>query len=412
MSELVKLGIQTKYIIGNKNERIDKLVSMVAFHLYIGQNFVQHTYYYKYAQYLLESVKYILNNSEWHVRLYIDDSLTSPKNKEKSVWIDVLELFTKYKRLQVVHVTFQQYYDKTNSCHKGLLATLFRYLVLFEDNVNVCIFRDIDNIWTEQDFYFTNQWINSGCDGVMYLDNNYRKQEITKLTQYDVLRTGEHFLSVFAGIWGYRLHYEALPPTLWHKLLFYTLDSNKFVYKQIYSRTKFFAIPFIYGFEELAISRVLIPELINQNKRFYVVPIKIWSIDHFKRLFNEQLESFYDEIGLQTNTRKKVEQCILQQYWDMTSCNSGKAQLLLGMLTNIYYKIITKQSKRFSSNKHLIDILINMYPKPFLMSLGLFFFKNFIKYQWNDPLNINNVEYDINQVVSLSNHKINWEQYF
>ena len=66
--------------------------------------------------------------------------------------------------------------------HQYLLPTMFRYLALFDDTINICAFRDIDNVWTEQDFYILEEWISSDKTYIIYLDENYEKQEITSLS--------------------------------------------------------------------------------------------------------------------------------------------------------------------------------------------------------------------------------------
>lgn len=395
-----EFGLSLDYIHGDPTQSIEKCICMSVFHLFIDGHFVQHTVYYKYMQYLLLSVSSIQTNFPgWYVRIYLDDSVFSKQNAESELWKRAFAILKKYPRLQIVRVHFPNHYNETTRSHTGLLATMFRFLVLFDPKVKYCIFRDIDNIWTTHDLYFINEWIASGCDGMLYLDENYRKQEIQQLTPTDVIREGRDYISVFAGIWGFHTP-NPLPVTLWHRMMFYAEQQSKFVYSSRYVQYKFYKVPFIYGFEELALSRILIPKLIEMNKSFYTIPIRIWNIDAFNQLFDERVLALHEAIGLHGDTRDLVRIIITDRYWDMTSHQSGLAQFLLTILTNLYQRIITDDT-RFDV---YTELLCDIYPIPFMMSLGMFVFKNFIKYTWEDA------QLYIENVLFIDEYEIPWRR--
>lgn len=375
-------GISQEFIQGDPNSPLDKVICMSAFHLFINGKYVKHTLYYKYIQYLLLSITTLYEtNPDWNIRLYIDNSIFASHNAESDQWKSIMNILKKIPTLQIVSVKWQKYYSNRYQCHQGLAAALFRYLALFDEHVDVCIFRDIDNIWTEQDFYFTERWIESGEDGFMYIDPMYKKREIVKLTEHDVIRGGEEYLSIFAGIWGYRLRFTPLDIWRWHQMIHYITTSNSFVYNIEYKGFKFYRNPFIYGFEELALSRVFIPNLLMDGKSFKSVNIKVWQPDSFDKLFDDRLTILHDMIGLNANTKSYVRTIVMEKYWDMESSTSGLAQYLLCILSNIYFRIITEQSSRFE-NMRIEPLLKEIYPIPFLMGLGMFVFKNIIKYDW------------------------------
>lgn len=375
-----EFGLSLEYLYGDPDQSIDRCICMSVFHLFIEGHFVQHSVYYKYMQYLLLSVTSIHTNFPgWFTRIYLDDSVFAQRNIESGLWERVFAILKRYPKVQIIRVHCPGHFDEKTKSHKGLLATMFRFLVLFDPKVKYCLFRDIDNIWTTHDFYFVSEWIKSGSDGMLYLDLNYRKQEIQQLTATDVVRSGNDYLSIFAGIWGYHTP-EPLPVTLWHRMMFYAEHQSHFVHSSKYVTYKFYRIPFIYGFEELALSRILIPKLIQMNKSFYVVPIRIWNVEAFNALFDERVLSIHEAIGLSGEVRDQVRIIITDRYWDMTSSQSGLAQFLLCILTNLYQRIITGDT-RFNVYR---EILREIYPIPFMMSLGMFVFKNFLKYTWSD----------------------------
>lgn len=370
------LGVELKFVHGNPKQHIPKCISMSVFHLYIEDNFVQHVYYYKYIQYLLLSVMYASqNNKDWVIRLYTDDSIISHKNKESEHWRRVMHIFRQLDNVQIINIKFPNYYNEDLKCHKGLLGAMFRFLPLFDSKVDICIFRDIDNIWTGHDFYFVNQWIESSARGMLYLDYNYRKQEISELTPTDVIRTGPDTLSIFAGVWGFK---GTITETWWHKMFYYIEQTNAFVYSPKYKGYKFYQIPFIYGFDELVLSKVLMPALMQQDD-FYVVPIQIWNTFSFSRLFDSTTKTFHKQIGLVGKIREDMQYLFVHKYWDMESSQSGLAQFLLGLLSTLYCRVITEDT-RFNEYK---DTLKKIYPIPFLIAIGSYYFKNVLKYRWH-----------------------------
>lgn len=390
------LGLELTFIHGDPDQHIPRCISMSVFHLYIEGNFVQHVYYYKYIQYLLLSVMYASqNNRDWMIRLYTDDSIISPKNKESEQWKRAMHIFRRLPNVQIINIKFPNHYIDDVKCHKGLLGAMFRFLPLFDTKVDICIFRDIDNIWTQHDFYFVNQWIDSSAQGMLYLDYNYRKQEISELTQSDVIRTGKEILSVFAGVWGFK---GTISVTWWHKMFYYIEQSNSFVYLPKYKGYKFYKIPFIYGFDELVLSKILVPGLMKQDD-FYVVPIQIWNTFSFSRLFDSITKEFHTEIGLVGETRRDIQYLFVHRYWDMESSQSGLAQFLLGLLSTLYFRVITEDT-RFNKYK---DVLKGIYPIPFLIAIGSYYFKNLLKYRWNFAENV------IKNILFNEDYKAPWK---
>jgi hypothetical protein len=378
-----KLGCFLKWIHGNPNEIVEKMYSMSVFHFYTElSGFTKHYTYQKYATYLRLSVESILEKTtDWKIRLYIDESILTEKNEESLVWKSLLEKFKISDRIQIICVKFPQYFFQDSNTHQGLLAVLFRYLALFDPNVGICLFRDIDNIWTEQHNYFVDKWINSNTDICLFLNSGYKRQQISDLTVNDVILEDTFYTTILSGLWNIRKKIGYIfPISIWQKMFAYTESYTDFVNNIDYINYKFYKVRFTYGFDELILTRITLPIFIDMGLTIYAIPIKIYNIDYFKNLFNPSINKFLRTITSKSNTDLMLN-IILTKYWDMNSHNAGLSQYLICLITNIYYKIITKQS--FIKNEQLINTLkYSIYPVPLLMGIGLFTFKNYYKYEW------------------------------
>jgi hypothetical protein len=56
----------------------------------------------------------------------------------------------------------------------------------------------------------------------------------------------------------------------------YIESFTAFVNDPKYKGYKFYGVRFSYGFDELALTRIVIPNFINMKMKFYCIPIKIY----------------------------------------------------------------------------------------------------------------------------------------
>lgn len=377
-----RLGLYQKWIHGNPNQRIEKLYSMSAFQCCTSDNgFVLQQDYQKYAEYLALSVQAIIDNSpQWYIRLYIDESILNPDNPESVIWIQKLELLKLQDRVQIICIKFPRYY--VNGSHQGLLAVMFRYLTLFDPNVIISLFRDIDNIWTQQHQYFIDEWIDRGDDICLYLNNNYKRQQACSLTQNDVILEDKFYKTILSGLWNIRNPDGAFPISIWQKIFAYIESYTDFVNNDEFIDYKFYQTRFVYGFDELALSRVVLPIFIQMGLSVYTIPIKIYDLDYFNNLFDTPvLHKFLGRVS-DKQTLITIKKIMIDNYWSMFTENAGLSQYILGIITNIYFGIIMNKSK-FYNNDYFINSLKNkIIPIPLLMSIGIFTFKNYVRYSW------------------------------
>lgn len=388
-----ELGCYLRWLHGNPNKRINKMYSMSAFHFYASDvGYVQHTEYYKYAQYMeLSIMGIIFNEPEYYVRLYVDASIFSKLNTENHIWRKKINLFKRYPRIQIIAVKMPRYYLDDSQSHQGLLPVMFRYLPLFDPNVSIIIFKDIDNIWTQQNLYFTNLWLDSGKDVQLFLNENYKRQQIESLSYTDTILENKFYTTILSGMWGLRKPLNTIYSySFWQKMFAYNETYTDIVFNQEYfdNNYKYYGVRFTYGFDELMMSRVLIPLLINNGKTFYAIPIRIYDTDYFKNLFHPTINKFLIAIIDDKKIIDMVKKIILNKYWDLNSDNTGLAQYLLCLITNIYFKIINNDSNKFITNEWIQNVIkYKIYPQPLLMGLGIFTFKNFKKFQWYNYYN-------------------------
>jgi hypothetical protein len=368
------LGVYQKWISGNPQQRIQYIYSMSAFQSYDSKFGFIIADYQKYAEYLLLSINSIITNTQdWYVRVYIDDSILNTNNKDHQFWIKIFNILITYPRVQVIAVKFPKYYIEKQKCHKELLAVMFRYLILFDTNVSVILFRDIDNIYTEQHQYFVDEWLKRGDEICLFMNDKYRRQEIHGLSPNgDILLKDKFYSSIFGGLWNIRKEMSMMfSITIWQKI---------FAYIEEY--TKPINLKFIYGFDELSLSRVVIPIFLKMDYKIYSIPLRIYDVDFIKNMFLNPLITDFLLTVSDKCTIDKVYNTVINNYWTMTGPTAGLAQYMLCILSNIYFGIIIGKGK-FSQNILLQNtIKSSIMPSILLMGIGIFTFKNHHIYNW------------------------------
>ena len=383
-----QLGCYIKWLHGNPNQVINKMYSVSAFHFFTSfTGYITHDIYYKYAEYLEQFTLSIINNSpDWFVRIYVDESIFTLKNKENIVWRKKLTNIM-HERVQLICIKMPRYYIPESENHQGLLPVIFRYLPLFDPNVNICLFRDIDNIWTDQHQYFIDRWLSGDEDICLFLNKDYKRQQMKDLTKEDIILEEKYYTTILSGLWSIRkAEGYTFPIEMWYKIFAYLESYTDFVNDNKYIGYKFHKIRFTYGFDELSLTRILMPMFINMSLTFYAIPLKIYDVNYLNNLFEEPaLNKFFKVLTYKGNI-DIIKNIIIKDYWQMKTENAGLSQYMLCLLTNIYFNLITKKSKYYKNEIFLNILKTKVYPAPLLMSIGLFTFKNYKKYNWY-PLN-------------------------
>ena len=381
------LGVYQKWILGDPTQVIDKIYCMSAFQYYdtAMQTYSQSSVYHKYADYLYLSIKGIRKiTPDWYVRLYIDNSLLHKDNPDKAIWLSKLQLILKMSNVQIIAVKFPRYY--INSHHRELLPVMLRYLALFDENLSVILFRDIDNIYTSQHQYFVDKWLERGDDICVYMNNNYNRQQISGLVPESgnsaIVLEDKHYNIIFGGLWNIKKsHGSKFSKSLWQKMFAYCESYTSFTSDYKYINSDKYGIKFTYGFDELALSRVAVPLFISMGLNFYSIPIKIYDTVVFKTMFQDPtIKKFLLKVS-DRPTLKRIEDIVVNEYWVMKADNAGLAQYVLCILSNIYFGILMGKSPYLDSSL-INNIKTRIMPNVLMMGIGVFTFKNFKKLHW------------------------------
>jgi hypothetical protein len=382
------LGVYQKFILGDSTQVIDKIYCMSVFQYYdtAMQKYSQSGDYHKYCDYLYLSIKGIRKTTpDWYVRLYIDSSLLHEDNPDKDIWLSKLKLILKIPNIQIIAVKFPRYY--INGHHKDLLPVMFRYLALFDENLSVILFRDVDNIYTSQHQYFVDKWLEQGDKDIcVYMNNKYTRQQISDLVPESgnstVVLEDKHYNIIFGGLWNIKkAHGFSFSKTLWQKLFAYCESYTSFTSDYKYIDSDKYGIKFMYGFDELALSRVAVPIFISMGLNFYAIPIKIYDTTVFKTMFQDPtIKKFLLKLS-DRPTLKRIEEIVINEYWVMTADTAGLAQYVLAILSNIYFGILMGKSPYLDSSL-INNIKTRIMPNVLMMGIGVFTFKNFKKFRW------------------------------
>lgn len=379
------LGLYQKWLCGDKTQKIEKMYSLSAFQLYDKDTgFVQSQGYQKYASYLYLTVTAIIKNSpEWYIRIYIDESVLNPKNPDMPIWKQTLDLIMELPRIQIICVLMPRYYSVTNNCHKELLAVMFRYLCLFDPNTSIILFRDIDNIYTDQHQYFVDKWLERGDDLCLYMNDNYKRQQICGLTPDGLILEDKFYTVLLSGLCSIKKPLgEVISTVIWQKMFAYIEDYTEFTFNEEYKGYKYYGTRFIYGFDELALTRVLLPIFTQMGLSTYTICTKIYDFEFFTNMFdNPAVDKFMKNLA-DVETIQKIKQIIIYDYWNISGETSGLAQYMLCILTNIYFGIIMQKSPHYMNEAFISAIKHKIIPNTLLMAIGNFTFKNNHIYNW------------------------------
>lgn len=377
-----ELGCYIKWIHGSSDQSFPKIFCMSAFHLFTAET----STYNKYAEYMLLSIESIIENSDWAVRLYIDESLFNAENKILDVWQTNLDKLVELERVQILVIRMPQYI--INEKHIGLLPVIFRYLALFDETTMAMCFRDIDNVWTEQHTYFIAQWLNTDTDLMFFMNQDYSRQEVISIDQNGPILNNKHYTCILSGMWSVRkpqgFKFSSL---IWQQMFAYNELYTDFVNDPEYESLPDYKNRFMYGFDELMLSRVMLPALLDFGLTVYAIPIKIWDVATISNLIDPPIVRKL-LLSLCPTGLPIIKQIIKDNYWHMSSPNAGLSQYLICFITNLYFQLIVKKPRKFTET-FLATLRDRIYPVPILMGLGLFTFHNYNRYIWYPKKNTN-----------------------
>ena len=230
-----ELGIYQKWIHGSKEQKINKLYSMSAFQAYYPKTGFVTASYQKYAEYLLITVKSIIllntgdADKDWYVRVYIDESVINIDNPDILIWKHILDYLITQPYVQLIIVRMPRYISHEGTQHhKELLPVIFRYLALFDPNTSIILFRDIDNIYTDQHNYFVQAWLKTNTNIHLFMNDNYKRQQIASITETGLVLEDKFYTTILSGLLSVRKPpgLSSFSVSIWQKMFAYIEESN------------------------------------------------------------------------------------------------------------------------------------------------------------------------------------------
>lgn len=367
MKSYPNLGITQDFLIGGEISR-SKVYSLSLF-LLDNNSALK---YQRYTKLCVDSL--LAQNPDWGVHLYIDKSVSNRF---------VQKAFGSYPPgLQVIRVQMHRYPD-----NYGLLPVLFRYLPLFDPGIEVCVFRDIDNIWTDQDRYFVDTWLSSDCALIAALNDKYLRQQIRN-AQFEYEE--RYYSCIFAGLWGVRKQ-APIPVALWQLMFAYLEFSTDFIPSR---QNRFY-----YGFDEILLSRICVPYFLSKEYKCLAYPVRIYDEVLLRNMTNpllvpagtlrNEMRKLITSFNLPYSSYKadadqqiaQVRDILVNRYWEITGESAGEAQYALVVLSHLYFYILTGNVTKYN-RRFMTALRYLIYPIPTVISCGIFTFNNVYLSQW------------------------------
>ena len=216
-----------------------KVCSLSLFRPYI-RNKKYKSYYYGMLNYVEDFYKVYTLDDKWILRIYIDDSLFSKdyiyddgtipnlndedslweNNFEDKKWKELLYEIKKHSFIQIVKYSCNKFKDPINKdYHFGYFGSVARYLSIFDEDIEVSIFRDVNKSINTRDRDSIEDFLESSYSQHSYKSNYYKPDHYIHLLsqhkKYKVnykTRTKRSKIGVmFGGLWSSKY----VDPELW-----------------------------------------------------------------------------------------------------------------------------------------------------------------------------------------------------
>ncbi len=293
-----------------------------------------------YINIMIDNIFSLINNSKYdkyNFIIYID---TSVNDKGNDINIKLLDFCKKYEsRIELIEITMKNFMNKDGRGHLGLLGTIFRYIPLFEPEIENCFIADSDNYNSLILYDILEEFFNKSQSNlltfrpILYERNN----DINKC-----------FPNFFAGMMAFKkLQGQIFNNKIWinmfsfmQKLFIKIVTNSKNDSCPPLTDRNTGKNPFEFGFEEQALSNVLIPNVLT-NGVIENIPL-VW--------FAQDLKLYLTNTILKPKF-KLINPEIIKTF--LIKIGIGISSEFLN--SDIFYKLLT-----YDNNIHLITILENL----------------------------------------------------
>ncbi len=392
--ESVGIALTVTKPIGETRKTIKKYIVTSLFDGYFGDlNIPANKNINHYAICLYESIKlYNKYLPDFNIRLYGDLSLSKTNENVKKLF-DLIESSD-----YIEYVKVDQNFNNISGLHKnggkyvGLLGAFYRYYALLDPAIEHCLVVDADNFPTESFIDIVTNWVNERDDSFLIFKPLYYAR---KNINDDCIQ------QILAGMSGFKKPLNKIVnPLIFKKMFEYmSIQYNKFKleFKDNCDNNKpiKYGTPFTFGFEEQALTNILLPYFILNKIRLAIIPM------YFD--FGSTYKFYYDEILnlLNDDYRDKIKEKL--------GINNTNTQLLtyveplygynihIGIiLVNFVNKCIKNNKnifKDFNKVKKLLSIkgFYHMYPS-FNILLQIEKIDGYINDLYNNTNNLPNIE--------------------
>ena len=264
---------------------------------------------------LYESIKlYNKYLPDYNIRIYGDVSISIDNNPDDDIK-KLFELINNSNNIDYYEVT--QSFSGVNALepnkknHIGLYGALFRFYTFLDPIISNCIFVDADNFPMESFAHIIREWENnSQLNLLIFKPLFYQRKNINNKCIDQML----------AGMSGFKKKVgQILNPLIFMRMFEY-MDIQYYKFKDEYidecdgnNKIKY-TTPFRFGFEEQALTNILIPFYILNNVKLIIIPMYFDFGHGFQFYYNEILDSLTDEylkivdenLGLNKNTVPQI----------------------------------------------------------------------------------------------------------
>jgi len=339
VSQYESIGLKLTKVkaVSENRKNIKKYITTSLFDAYIGNATIpEHKNINHYAICLYEGIKlYQKYLPDFNIRLYGDLSLLQDDNKH----IQKLgELIKNSENIDYIKV--EQNFNETSALDKnkkkymGLLGAFYRYYILMDPNIEHCLIVDADNFPTEPFADIVKNWVNDKSNNfLIFKPLYYVRQNINNSCIQQIL----------AGMSGIKKPVnKIINPIIFKKMFEYmniqfNLFRNEFIDVCDGNKKIKYSNPFTFGFEEQALTNILLPYFILNNLKLIIIPM------YFD--FGNSYKFFYDKILNLVNNEYKI---IIKNKIGIDSSNT---------------QTLTYVHPLYGFNIHLAIILVNFIDK-------------------------------------------------
>ena len=243
-------------------------------------------------------IKYVPN---FKIIIYTDDSLNILDDEETRNIYEKIKQIEQVEIIKVIHKLSNEYnlFDRKDpkGGYVGLLGALFRFYTLLDPEIENCMHVDSDNIPMEIFCNIIKEWITSDKDILIFKPLYYERLNINN----------NCIQQVMAGLFGFKKNINEVLNPLIFKDLFNYIDKNYEKFKTSYidncdsNLNKQLKNPFDFSFEEQALSNILVPYLIKNNKKFMIIPMYFDFGKEFKFYYSTILKNLTPEFREKMN---------------------------------------------------------------------------------------------------------------